>query len=586
MIREYFNQLKYEYQNFLWHKNRQNRSEARAKLFYDTHYESWSIDQNSVFYDVQDGDDLDDSPLAILKYWLSNDLKMKHIIVTKIKSRDKIVNILNFWQLDDERISIVDYQSIDHMKALLTSKYIVTNTMIFSDIFVKRVGQVYVNTWHGTPLKKMGYAMPGGVMGSWNVIRTVMMTDYLVMPNDYTAEIFKRDYRLNGLYSGQFIMTGYPRNDVLINHLPQHQMSILKHTLGVNHKKNKIILYAPTWSGDTTKITSNIKELDAYLNVLKKISELKNVEVKFKPHPYFKPEIDRDKRFDPYRLNDFIGTNALLSEVDILITDYSSLFFDFLVSNHPIVFFDIKENYSQERGEYIDVTSLPGPYTKDSNELIALLKNTEEWFSGYHLVYEQFKTKFVSRDDGLASQRVVQEVANRPIARKLPRKTILVNGEDFSDTSFSDTNLVMTLHKSYDVSMAIFESHLLDNWYGQLFFKHIDEVMPVSRIFVNKYVNYPEVMDAGLAQILGRRVTGNKIFNILIILQPDFSKHQQILMTTAKTIIMKKNAIRERWLIELGFTKNQENQNFQVWQDSTKTLQKDVLDILEKLATN
>lgn len=584
MVKKFFNQLKYEYQNLLWRKNRNNDSEINAKLFYDTHYESWPVDNNDILYDVQDGTDLDDSPFAILRYWLSNDLGTQHIIVTRDDTRDKIIRILNFWQLhENERISIVVYGSTEHMKALLTSKYVVTNTMIFSDVFVKRVEQIFINTWHGTPLKKMGYAMPGGVMGSWNVIRTLMMTDYLIMPNDYTAEIFKKDYRLNGLYTGKVVVNGYPRNDVFINRLPQHQINILKNSIETNHKKKRVILYAPTWSGDTTKITSNSRELDDYLNVLKKMAKLENAEIKFKPHPYFKADIDSDKRFDPYRINDAIGTDMLLSEINILITDYSSLFFDFLVSDRPIIFFDIKDNYAKERGEYIAVSALPGPYTKDSDELITLLTNTQVWVDKYHEIYQEFKTKFVNRDDGHATQRVFNEIINRPTPIQLAKTTIIVNGEDFSDTSFDDTNLVNKLSKKYDISMVAFESHLLDNWYGQLFFKHVDEVIAVSRIFINKHIEYPRKMTVELARIMGRRVTGNKKFNILIMFQSNFSKHQQIIMTTANTVIMKKNTMREAWLIEIGFTKSKETLNFQVWQDNTRQLEKDVDAVLEEL---
>ena len=584
MIRNFFNQLKYEYRNLLWHKSRINEIETSAKLFYDNHYESWTVENNSVLYDIQDGHDLDDSPFEILKYWLSNHSKMRHVIVTRNETKDKLVRILKVWQLDDnQKISVVEYQSEKHLKALLTSKYVITNAMIFSDIFVKRSGQIFINTWHGTPLKKMGYAMPGGVMGSWNVIRTLMMADYLIMPNNYTSEIFKRDYRLNGLYTGKIIETGYPRNDVFINRLPQHQLDILNNTTMIGHKRNRIVLYAPTWSGDTTKITSNRKELEGYLSVLGKVAKLNHTEIKFKPLPFFKAVIDADLRFDAYRLIDAIGTNDLLSEIDVLITDYSSLFFDFLVSGKPIVFFDIKENYKQERGEYIAVSSLPGPYTQDVNKLIALLTNTSVWFNEYHQVYKQFKTEYVSRDDGSATQRVADEIINQPIPKRISKTTVIVNGEDFSDINFTSTDLVNRLYKEFDVSMAVFESHLLDNWYGQLFFKHVDQIMPVSRVFINKYIKYPKKLEMNLAQIMGRRVTGNKIFNILVITQPEFTKHQQIIITTAKTLIMKKNAKRELWSIKLGFTKSYEELGYQVWQKGTDQVLSDVKNILEKL---
>ncbi|MBZ5955500.1 CDP-glycerol glycerophosphotransferase family protein [Leuconostoc gasicomitatum] len=583
MSKTSLDKLKYNIQNLSWYLKRYNATKKSVNSFYDNHYDYWPVDDHIVVYDMQDGQELDDSPFAILRYWLSRHLDMQHIIVAKFNTKEKIRRVLQFWQLDfNPNIVVVDYQSIEHMKALLTAKYIVTNAMIFSDVFVKRTGQVFVNTWHGTPLKKMGYAMPGGVMGSWNVIRTLMMTDYLVMPNEYTAEIFRRDYRLDGLYTGSILVTGYPRNDVLINHLPQYQSEFL-YSMSLHHKKDRVIIYAPTWSGDTTQITTNREELNNYLSVLKKIGSMQNIQIKFKPHPYFKADVDADTRFDSYRLNDALGTNEILSEADLLITDYSSLFFDFLVTGKPIIFFDTKENYAQERGEYIGVRSLPGPYTKSTDELIKLLEKPKMWIYKYQEVYKQFKKNFTSSDDGHATQRVLELITSKKVTSNLTVMTVLVNGEDFSDTNFSETRLVTRLSKTYDVSIAAFESHLLDNWYGQIFFKHVDAVMPVSRIFINKYnVPYKNIAPQ-LAQVMGKRVTGGKIFNVLIIIQKKFSRHQQIIISVAKTIIMTKNSKRVACLIKLGFSKSYENERFQIWQKSPSQVQTEVQDILKKI---
>lgn len=84
----------------------------------------------------------------------------------------------------------------------------------------------------------MGYAMPGGVMGSWNVIRIFLMTNYLILPNSYTAEIFKKDYRLDNLYTGRIILAGYPRNDILVTGLPKKQLQQFRDELFWIQKSN------------------------------------------------------------------------------------------------------------------------------------------------------------------------------------------------------------------------------------------------------------------------------------------------------------------------------------------------------------
>lgn len=586
MIKSILNNLKFIYRDFLWRKERVTNNHETAKKFYDDHYQSWPINSKLILYEMQDGKELDDSPFAILREWISLDQQMEHVIVVRETAIDKVNRVLEYWGLQKhESIHVLIYESYEHLKQLLCAKYIITNAMIFSDIFVKRPGQIFINTWHGTPLKRMGYAMPGGVMGSWNVIRNLLMTNYLVLPNDYTAGIFKKDYRLENLYSGSILLQGYPRNDILVNGLPQKQSQELKVDLDLNSRK-RLILYAPTWSGDATIIQDSEQEINRYLSILDSLSQISDTITIFKPHPYFEATVNSDKRFKAYNIPNKFGTNVILSEVDMLITDYSSLFFDYLVTGKPIIFFDAKENYQEERGTYIDVNELPGPYTKKMEELVELVKSESVWRNQYTDRYETFRKKFVSQDDGMATQRVINTIQKSSDDTAFVGETVLVNGEDFSEKNFSESNreLVQRIATSYDVSLAIFEAHVLDYWYGYQFFNNIDNVMASTRVFVNKNATTKKLNQSS-ALINGSRITGGQQFGILVIPQKHFSIHQKEITTTAKTIIMVKNPTRELWLSKIGFVRYLENNDFEIWAKGSYRdvhFAKNIMKMLEK----
>lgn len=552
-----------------WLRQRRAENNQPAKVYYDQHYTDWPVEPNLAVYDMRDGQELDDSPFAIMRYWLQVAPNMRHIIVVKAAERAKFEAVLHFWHLDqDQRIQLVPYLSQAHMQALLKAMYVLSNAMIFSDIFVKRAQQRFINTWHGTPLKKMGYAMPGGVMGSWNVIRMLMMTDYLVLPNAYTAEVFAHDYRLSGLYPGQIVVTGYPRNDSLVQALPTDQTKDLVQVLKIQPGE-RVILYAPTWSGDSTKVDGRAQELDTYYQALTTLAKLPKTHVFFRPHPYFKAQVDGDQRFAPYRLPDWVGTNEILGLTDVLITDYSSLFFDFLVTGRPIIFFDSKDDYQTMRGSYLVRTSLPGPYTRSIDQLRQLAAQTATWQAQYQSHYRDFQRRFVNHDDGQATKRVVETI-EEPIPKvQHAQVRLLLNGEDLSQHAFTerDTDLVHQLAQNYDVSVVAYEHHLLDSWYGQQFFKGVDAIQAVSRLFINRDIA-GQPLTLPLARLHGRRVVGGIRFDCLVIRQANFSRHQQVMMTTAQTIIMTTQKERAAWLSQLGLQRVKTYGRYEVWQVS------------------
>ena len=142
-------------------------------------------------------------------------------------------------------VEFVVKESNDCLQMLTTAKYILNNST-FPAYFTKKANQVYVNTWHGTPIKAMGLDVEDNLLGSQNIIRNFLSSDILVSPNTHTSEIFKRAFSLEGLYSGELLEIGYPRIDLTLNADKKKVFKHLKQS-GLHMSDREIILFAPTW---------------------------------------------------------------------------------------------------------------------------------------------------------------------------------------------------------------------------------------------------------------------------------------------------------------------------------------------------
>ena len=151
---------------------------------------------------------------------------------------------------DRPNVHFVRYGSSDYYRALATSEFLVNNAT-FPPSFSKRPGQVYLNTWHGTPLKRMGYDIEDGALATANIIRNFAAADYLLAQNPFmTDQMYASAYKLTGIYRGSVIEEGYPRTDRQV--LNDDEARAARDQLtdaGITAGDRQIILYAPTWKG-------------------------------------------------------------------------------------------------------------------------------------------------------------------------------------------------------------------------------------------------------------------------------------------------------------------------------------------------
>lgn len=388
--------------------NKYSDGSLQLRYNYNSIYEHSKIITNTVLYESRDGNSFVDSPYRIFQN-LITDSKYKefiHYIVVNADNKKDIEKIVEFIpNKNSKNIYYVERNSLEYLTCLCTCEYLVNNST-FQNFFIKKKNQIYINTWHGTPLKFMGFDIPGNPAHSQNVLRNYLKTDFLLSPNEHTTNIFLDSYKLAGLFEGEIIEDGYPRIDNTIN--PMVDVKEKARSFGIEIGEKPVVLYSPTWSGDAVSSpTNNINQL---INEFKYIREqLEEYQVLVKVHPYLFKYVQDEPELKGYLISDYFDVNEFLSIVDILITDYSSIFFDFLVTKKPIFFYcPDYEQYVDDRGVYISLTELPGPVATTVMELCNNIKNMNR--ANYDALYSKFLNMYCNYDDGYVTERLLSKI--------------------------------------------------------------------------------------------------------------------------------------------------------------------------------
>lgn len=284
--------------------------------------------------------------------------------------------------------------------ALARSKYLVSNNNL-PQYFRKRPGQIYLQTWHGTPLKRIGKDIGKNQLteGYNNAMkREAGYWDYLISPNEFSSEIFPRAFG----FRGRLLETGYPRNDRLAK--PKSQG--LREKLGIATGQT-VVLYAPTWRDDARDEAGNW----AAVNNLQQVSLPSNFTLLYRGHTNTAAS-ERKLAADTIDVTDYPDVTDLYLAADVLVTDYSSVMFDFSVTGKPMLFLcpDLA-NYRTLRGFYFDFENeVPGPILKTAAEVVQVLKALTKTQAKYAQNYKNWRKKFNRLEDGKASARVVDAV--------------------------------------------------------------------------------------------------------------------------------------------------------------------------------
>ncbi|MDP1551921.1 MAG: CDP-glycerol glycerophosphotransferase family protein [Methanobacteriaceae archaeon] len=327
------------------------------------------------------------------------------------------------WCLEDTTLEIpgnvkkVKRSRLSYLYYLARAKIWVCDTRQPS-FLVKRPETTYIQLWHGTPLKKLAMdldvlSMSEGLeLSEYKRLfkENTLTWDYLISQSDYTTEKFRSCFD----FKKSILETGFPRNDLLFRNNNEKSINSIKKKYGISEDK-KVILYAPTWRDDEfyeNGIYKFSSQMDFEL-LQKELSDTHIIMVKL--HYLVKDSLDWSKyQGFVYECNHLWDIQELYLISDILITDYSSVMFDYALLRRPMMiythdYYNYKKNL---RGFYFDIfEEFPGPIAENTNDLVKSIKSYNP--ENYKEKYMEFLNKFTCFDDGHASEKIVNLILEK-----------------------------------------------------------------------------------------------------------------------------------------------------------------------------
>ena len=382
------------------------RGRGLPRAMYQYFFTKLPVKKNLVIYESFLGRNYSDSPKYIYEYLRKNfPGQYKHVWIVA-KGAD--VNIPK--HKDTIRVRRFSFR---YMYYMAVSNFQVIN-MRQPQWFKKRPGATFLSTWHGTPLKHLVFDMDN--VASANPLykqifyRQSRQWDYLVTANQFSVDVFKHAFMYP---EDKMLKSGYPRNDILNAPDKDERQNQIKAKLNIPADK-KVILYAPTWRDDEYYGVGQYK-FDLKLDILRLKEELGDEYVLVLRTHYFIAD-----HLDTSGFGDFVFNESSYDDIaelylisDILITDYSSVFFDYAVLKRPILYFvyDYDKYASVLRGFYLNMDKdLPGPLLKTNDEVVNAIKNIDGVQVEYREKYQAFNARFNNWEDGHATERVVNTV--------------------------------------------------------------------------------------------------------------------------------------------------------------------------------
>lgn len=311
-------------------------------------------------------------------------------------------SVTRYWAVADLSVEVPDGAiavvegSPEWWRARAESRMLIVNDWLRRR-FARKPGQHVLQTWHGTPLKRLALHRPGfDPRRMAAVIKESRRWDALLAQNAYGARVLRKAYA----FLGRPIWNdGYPRNDLLVTGDP----APIRAALGIGPDE-RVLLYAPTWRDDRSEMVDFVDPAE--------LAARADAVVLVRGHSRtLRPGRDRAGS----RVIDVTGypeTARLLLVADALITDYSSVMFDFSVTGRPMYFLvpDLEHYRGQLRGFYFDLAErAPGPLVRSQDELVDALAEREVPES-HRDRYAAWVAQFNRLDDGQAADRVVSRI--------------------------------------------------------------------------------------------------------------------------------------------------------------------------------
>ncbi len=374
--------------------NRLARLLKSSRVAYNLYYFSMSFllrvmglfvgfDNKLLLFNSFGGKRYDDSPKVIYEKMLNDDRFKEYKIVWAIQDPNSIEI--------PGRATVVKADSFKYFVTALRAKVWITNSSIERGLNFKKKKTVCFNTWHGTAIKTMGIDIKEDNKSFKS--RVLVRADVMLAQSSYDIKVFSRCFQLP---ESVLKLSGLPRNDCLATY-SQNQADKIRESLGISKEKT-ILLYAPTFREYSRDTQKNIV-LDIPINLqLWQESLGERFVVLFRAHY----EVAKHMRVDDYPLfidvSSYPNLNELMIVSDALISDYSSVFFDYSVMHKPMYCFAYDfDEYTSKRGMYIDLKDeLPCTIHQNEEGLIEDLLNFDQNRNALCDRTRSFQEKFVT----------------------------------------------------------------------------------------------------------------------------------------------------------------------------------------------
>ena len=302
-------------------------------------------------------------------------------------------------------VIVLKRESPAFREALATAEYLINNTT-FAPYFIRRDGQRYLNTWHGTPFKSLGRDEKNEFFPWRNVARNFLHTTHLLSSNEHTTRVLLDRFQAGDLYSGKILEIGYPRIDRSIR-MSEAEREAIRARLGAAPNE-KLVFFAPTFRGTVGAPAIDLEELERDLSALLELP----IRLAFRCH-YYVEDAFKAGRFSDLIAPEEIDTNAILAASDLIISDYSSLIVDALALRKKLILYvhDF-EDYRDRRGLYFTLDELPGEKARSREELIAIARGLIVGETAHHRTYddardERARETLTPHEDGRSVERLI-----------------------------------------------------------------------------------------------------------------------------------------------------------------------------------
>ncbi len=342
---------------------------------YMWHWENSPIEEKTILLEALDGAIPTGNIAALLKELYYNPVYQEYKIFLSGRPETYETRREYLIQQNMTRVTALASNSKEYYKTLATAKYL-GSEVTFMHVFIKRPEQIYLNTWHGTPLKTLGRSINNDYATLGNVQKNMFDANYLLCPNEFTRDVFIRDYMLENFAKTKLLLGGYPRNTAFFD---EGRRAEIRKECGFGDKQ--VIAFLPTWRGVTGKVQGSSQNQELLQYFIELDGKLTNNQIFYvKLHQMNLVGIDLSKfvHIKPFPLE--YDSYEFLNATDLLVTDYSSVFFDYANCRQKIVLFTYdKEQYMAERGFYFSLDELPFPQVATIDELVEEMKRSKNY---------------------------------------------------------------------------------------------------------------------------------------------------------------------------------------------------------------